>query len=97
MAISQLSENGAAQEAGLQMYDVITHADGKPVNALESLKSFVIATEGKKLTLDLIREGKNLSIDVEPKQFSVSAIEDFTAIFGRCQSPKLAPSQHSRE
>ncbi len=76
VAISQLSENGAAQEAGIQVHDVVTHADGKPINTLESLKSFVKTTEGKKLTLDLIREGNKLSIDVEPKQFSVTTAKD---------------------
>jgi len=72
LAVSELTEAGAAQEAGILVHDIITHVDGKQINAMEELKQIVGASNGQKITFGLIRAGKKLLIEIEPKELAVA-------------------------
>ncbi len=55
----------AAESAGLQENDFITHVNGKPVVTPEELITEVQRTGvGSRLTVDILRSGKKLSIEV---------------------------------
>ncbi|MGR3712931.1 MAG: RIP metalloprotease RseP [Shimia sp.] len=58
----------AARRAGLEVGDVITAVDGKPVAAFVQLQQAVEGSGGKTLALDIIRNGEELSVELTPKR-----------------------------
>jgi len=77
--VLDVEEGLPADKAGLKRYDVITHIEDKPVADSNDLK-FQIADimPGDKITLTIIRDGKEMAIDVkvaelEPEQEKVEA------------------------
>lgn len=63
--IQSIEAGSPAQEAGLLPGDLITSINNEPtLNNLEHLLSVIHASAGQKITLDITREGKELSIPV---------------------------------
>ena len=68
VVISSVTEDGPAQKMGLQIHDVITKIDDTDVEDLAGLRSAVQASNGSALTLQLIRSGNQMSVQLTPVQ-----------------------------
>jgi serine protease Do len=63
--VTQVFEGDPAGNAGVQVNDIITAVDGKPVATGRELSNMIANTEvGHKTTLDLIRDGQKKSLTV---------------------------------
>jgi serine protease Do len=63
--VSQVVPDSAADKAGLEAGDVIVSVNGKAINSFSELRAKVATLgAGKKITLGLIRDGKEKSFDV---------------------------------
>ena len=64
--VSKILENSPAQKAGIKESDVIKQFDHKPVNNVRELLSSVAKIEvGRKVKVNIIREKKELTLEVE--------------------------------
>ena len=62
-AVALVEEGSPAEKAGLQLSDIITHADGKEVDGSNTLVSIVRSKEvGSELKLTVYRQGQTLEI-----------------------------------
>ena len=64
--VSSTTPNWAAEEAGLLVGDVITAVDGVPVFDFEQLRDAVGDSDGQALTLDVWRDGEDLTFTMTP-------------------------------
>ena len=71
-AVTSLTEDAPAQAMGVRVHDIIVAIDGSSISNLDDLKKVVEGSEGKTVTVDLIRGGNNLSIELQPKQVPVA-------------------------
>lgn len=63
--VSDVTENGPAEKAGIKRGDVIISFNGKKIKDNETLPRLVAATEiGKKVRVEIIRDGKTVAFDV---------------------------------
>jgi putative serine protease PepD len=63
--IVELTPGGAAELAGLRAQDIVTHLNGKPVTTASELTAAVRQEPaGARVTIDVIRDGSNLSFRV---------------------------------
>lgn len=68
------TENGVqnpAKSAGLKTSDIITHINGAAVNTIEEAAHYIEASEGARVTLDIVRDSKKYSLILTPV-YSVS-------------------------
>ncbi|MCA9060788.1 MAG: PDZ domain-containing protein, partial [Planctomycetaceae bacterium] len=65
--------DSAAASAGLQKNDLLLRLNGMPLAGVTELMKAVRDSEGKPLTLDLLRDGERIQIEVTP---TLRAIED---------------------
>ncbi len=69
LLVSRLTEGGPAEKAKLKVGDVIVKVDGKRVETVNELLDVVQAKEkGAKIKLEIVREGKTTSLDVEVQE-----------------------------
>lgn len=86
LSIKSISMDSAAAEANLQMGDIITKIDGKPVGSFEDLRLIVNSTEAATaLTLTVLNPGGKRVIKLTPKMTEINGqkrmligIESFT-------------------
>ncbi len=76
-----------AAKAGLQKNDIIVKIDEKDLATREELMNAVAASEGKALTLSIIRAGEKQTITVEPKKMKVPVIVASAEIDGEGIGP----------
>ena len=63
--VASVEKNGPAQKAGIQMEDIITGVDGKPITEFEQLATAIQIKEiGASITLEIWREGTTLTLEV---------------------------------
>jgi S1-C subfamily serine protease len=63
--ITEVTENGPAEKAGLQRTDVIVGINNRPVSSLEDLRLIIAQSiPGSSVVLQLIRDGKEKSVEV---------------------------------
>jgi len=63
--VSQVTEDGPAERAGVEQGDVILSLDGKPIDSSNALRNTVARLQpGTKVTLDLLRDGAKRSLTV---------------------------------
>lgn len=63
--VSDVTENGPAEKAGIKRGDVIVSYNGKKIKDNEMLPRLVAATEiGKKVKIEIVRDGKTVTFDV---------------------------------
>jgi serine protease Do len=86
--ISDVSANSPAAKAGVARGDVVLKVDGRPVDSSGQMRN-AIATAGaqKKVRLDILRDGKPLSLDVALGEMP----QDETAVAGPSGSAQPAP------
>ena len=66
IVIMDVVEDSPAQQAGLQVGDVIKQVDGEKVTEADEIQQLVQKTEvGEELPLQVIRDGKKVNLDVE--------------------------------
>jgi serine protease Do len=66
VVVDSVERGSPAERAGLKMGDVIISVDGKPISTGDELVAIVSDTEvGKKLKLDILRDQKPISTEVE--------------------------------
>ncbi len=64
VVISQVIENSAASEAGLQAGDVVAEIDGKPVKSASAMRNMVgLMRVGQKMDITVIRDGRKLALE----------------------------------
>ena len=70
-------EGSPAEEADLQTGDIIKKVDGKECNGLEltDVSNMVKGEEGTKVNLEILRDNKTFSIDVERRKVEIKYIE----------------------
>lgn len=73
--VSQVMEKSAAEKAGIKPGDIIVSIDGKEINSFNELRA-KIATKGagKSVKLGMIRDGKEISLDVVLKELESQRI-----------------------
>ena len=65
--VAQVVEGSPAQAAGVQVGDLVTAVDGKPVMNMESLVALVRAGQvGRDMTLTVMRDGESLDLIITP-------------------------------
>ncbi|WP_304363231.1 Do family serine endopeptidase [Gilliamella sp. wkB178] len=74
--VSEVMDDSAAKAAGIKSGDVIISIDGKPVDSFAELRAKIATTgAGRTVQLGLIRDGKQLSVDVKLKNSDESTTE----------------------
>jgi S1-C subfamily serine protease len=77
LIVSKLTEGGPAEKAKLKVGDVITKVDGKRVESANDLIDLVQAKEkGAKIKLEILRDKKVMTIDVEVSEEESSGLFD---------------------
>ncbi|MCX4186621.1 DegQ family serine endoprotease [Methylophaga sp. OBS4] len=67
--VTQVVENSAAAEAGLQVGDVVTAVDGVPLLNADSLRNTIgLMVVGQTVKLDIVRDGKTKTLKAKVKQ-----------------------------
>ena len=64
--IGNVSPDSPAASAGLQVGDTIVAIDGNPTEKWEDVSHQVVVSEGRKLTLTIVRDGKTLELVGQP-------------------------------
>lgn len=66
MYIDELTENGPAEKAGMQVGDIITHVNGNEIITFEDLYSFIMGSEvGQKVTLTIYRTETEKTMEIK--------------------------------
>ena len=68
LIVDKVDENSPAAKAGVQQYDILLYADQEDLISVQNLTNVVTkaGNEGLPLSLNLLRKGKELGIEVEP-------------------------------
>ncbi len=67
--VNQVMPGSAASEAGIKPGDIITKLNGKDIRSFGELRANIATMgAGKKISLGLIRDGKDMTVDVTLKQ-----------------------------
>jgi serine protease Do len=75
LLVSKLDEGGPAAKAKLQVGDVIVRADGMRVESANDLIDLVLAKpKGSKIKLEILRDKKTMTIDVEVAEEKVGGL-----------------------
>ena len=83
--VTQVSEDGPAERAGVEQGDVLLSLDGKPIDSSNALRNAVARLQpGTKVKLDLVRGGAKRSLTV--------ALDEMPANAGREGDDEEAPS-----
>lgn len=94
--VASVRPESAAEYAGLQAGDVITHFDGRRVKSPSALRAWIgVATPSKPYALTYIREnGVEMTLDIEIKAFKapvVESLEQLGAMLRRATSEDNVP------
>lgn len=74
--VSEVIDDSAAKDAGIKSGDVIISMDGKPVDSFAELRAKIATTgAGRTVKLGLIRDGKEMTVDVTLKNSDESSTE----------------------
>ena len=74
VVVMEVRDETPAAEAGLLKNDIIVQIDEKDLSSRDDLISAVAGSDGKALTLAVLREGEKHSITVQPKKMKVPVI-----------------------
>jgi membrane-associated protease RseP (regulator of RpoE activity) len=66
LAVASVLPDSPAAKAGIQAHDVLVKAGDKPLGKVQDLIEAVDAAKDKPLTLELVRGGKTMKLDVTP-------------------------------
>lgn len=71
--VSNVSPQSAAMDAGLETGDYILAVDGTLISSFEDLRSAVMISEGRELTLTIWRDGTEFDVALSPKPMDIPA------------------------
>jgi hypothetical protein len=66
LLVEEIAPNSPAAAAKLERFDVLLKANGRSLAGVQDLIAAVDAAKGQKLTLEVIRHGKPIKVDVTP-------------------------------
>ena len=88
--VSQVLPNSSAAKAGIKAGDVITSLNGKPISSFAALRAQVgTMPVGSKLTLGLLRDGKQVNVNLELQQSSQNQV-DSSSIFNGIEGAEMS-------
>ncbi|MTD40962.1 serine endoprotease DegP [Erwinia sp. CPCC 100877] len=88
--VSQVMPNSSAAKAGVKAGDVIVSMNGKPISSFAALRAQVGSMPvGSKVTLGLLREGKQISVNLELQQSSQNQV-DSSSVFNGIEGAELS-------
>src|SRR5262249_61697246 len=67
IVVTQVQPGTPAAQAGLQAGDVVNALAGQPVQRAEQLRSITNRTLGKPTTIEITRNGQNLTLPITPR------------------------------
>ncbi|WP_456437403.1 RIP metalloprotease RseP [Desulfurobacterium sp.] len=65
--VGQVAKNSPAEKAGLKKGDIILKIDGKEIKSWEEVVNIIKSSNGKVLTITVLRNGKKLTLKVKPE------------------------------
>jgi membrane-associated protease RseP (regulator of RpoE activity) len=78
LLINRLTKDGPAEKAGLKVGDVVVRADGKKVTTVVALSELIQEKQkGDKVKLDIIRDKKPMSFEVEVAEEEGPSLSEF--------------------
>ena len=75
-AVQEVTENGPADQAGLQRGDVITAVDGKTMSSKELVSYVAEASIGQQIRMSVYRQGQTLELTVSVGEKIQTALEE---------------------
>ncbi|QCT19954.1 serine endoprotease DegP [Jejubacter calystegiae] len=88
--VSQVMPNSSAAKAGVKAGDVIVSMNGKPISSFAALRAQVGSMPvGSKVKLGLLREGKQVSVDLELQQSNQNQV-DSSSVFNGIEGAELS-------
>jgi len=66
LLVEEVAPDSPAAAAKLERYDILLKAGGKSLASMEDLIAALNAAKGQKLSLDILRKGKPMKVDVTP-------------------------------
>lgn len=88
--VSQVMPNSSAAKAGIKAGDVIVSMNGKPVSSFAALRAQVgTMPVGSKIALGLLREGKEVKVELELQQSSQTQV-DSSSIFNGIDGAEMS-------
>ncbi|MEM6470954.1 MAG: PDZ domain-containing protein [Planctomycetota bacterium] len=72
LLVTDVVEDSAASEAGVEMYDILVELADVQLSKVEDIRTANRASEGKEVSLSIIRDAKLKSLDVQPKEVEPS-------------------------
>ena len=73
--VSLVTPRGAADDVGMAPGDFITHVDGSPIASFDALREAVVASEGRPLLLDVLRDGEALEFALTARRTDLPTAE----------------------
>ncbi|POT55883.1 serine endoprotease DegP [Citrobacter amalonaticus] len=88
--VSQVMPNSSAAKAGIKAGDVITSLNGKPISSFAALRAQVgTMPVGSKISLGLLRDGKQVNVNLELQQSSQTQV-DSSSIFSGIEGAEMS-------
>ncbi|NUU66041.1 serine endoprotease DegP [Enterobacteriaceae bacterium BIT-l23] len=88
--VSQVMPNSSAAKAGVKAGDVIVSMNGKPISSFAALRAQVGSMPvGSKVKLGLLREGKQVTVDLELQQSNQNQV-DSSSVFNGIEGAELS-------
>jgi regulator of sigma E protease len=69
--LGEITPGGAAEQAGLQTGDLVTMANGIPINSWSDWVEIIRASPGETLEIQLVRDGLTIEMQVTPSSLSL--------------------------
>jgi serine protease Do len=102
LLVQDVTDDSPAKQAGIQKFDVIVGlGDGTASGSVEEFSRVIQKSDGKTLTVQILRHGKSLSVNVTPQNRTAEAASGTwvaeAALFSRLQPTWIASptEQHS--
>ncbi|WP_434612262.1 RIP metalloprotease RseP [Tabrizicola sp. M-4] len=73
--VDMVQPDSAAREAGVQAGDVVLAVDGTPVATFSQLREIVGQSDGSALTLTLMRDGRQVELEMQPRRVDLPLAE----------------------
>ncbi|MEZ5755247.1 MAG: RIP metalloprotease RseP [Paracoccaceae bacterium] len=73
--VESVHPDSAAREAGVEPGDVVLAVDGVPVVTFAQLREIVGASDGGPITLDLMRAGQKITLELQPRRVDLPLSE----------------------
>ncbi len=70
--VGGVEKGGPAMAAGLQKGDTILSVDGKKVEAWHELSDLIAESGGRKISIEVMRDGKRLMLQVQPEKKTIT-------------------------